>query len=184
MDRGRAVTGVVFDDETKRPIAEAFVHLGRRHGARTDPEGRFALAGLEAGRDELSVTRPGYRRRSLVVQVGTEGIVQVGLTPASADASDESEYEGAGIKFDSWTEAHGAEGYFVTELHPQGGARAAGVMKSDELLAVDGITAGSVPLSAFMNQVKGPEGTAVTLTLRREGRVFDVRAVRRRLPEW
>lgn len=59
----------------------------------------------------------------------------------------------------------------VTVLHVYKGSPAeeAGVRDGDVILAVDGAEAGTEELSELVKRIKGAEGTAVSLTLQREG---------------
>jgi len=84
------------------------------------------------------------------------------------------------MQFD-WAALDAGSGYRVSVLHPEGGARVAGVEIGDEILGAGGVVAGSVPVAEFLRQIKGPEGTVVTLAVRRGERVFELHAVRRRL---
>lgn len=67
------------------PVAGAGVTargVGREVGARTDGEGRFALAGLEAAEYRVRVTAPGFESREEPLPAGTEDALFV-LQPAS-----------------------------------------------------------------------------------------------------
>ena len=185
VQRGRSISGVVFDQDTARPLPGAGVKALRdfetrargKGGVRTDAQGRFSLEGLSAGRLELSVTRAGYSSHTVVVGPG-DGDVRIGLTAFAERAGKQGDdYEGIGIQFD---EGHG---YRVKATHPEGGARLAGVEVGDEILAADGVLASSVTSQEFVLQLKGTAGSVVTLTVRRAGREFELHAVRRRL-QW
>ena len=88
------------------------------------------------------------------------------------------------MKFDTADLPGEGEGYVVTALHPEGGARVAGIQLGDRILAVDTVTVGSVTTRDFLRHIKGPEGSVATLTILRGGRSFQLHAVRRRLGEW
>jgi hypothetical protein len=84
---GGTVSGTIIDAATALPLADASVALeprggGRRWGARTDPAGRYAFAGVAAGAYRLRVQRIGYRGTTVDVELqgGVDPTVSVGLT--------------------------------------------------------------------------------------------------------
>ncbi|MBX3048958.1 MAG: S41 family peptidase [Anaerolineales bacterium] len=86
----------------------------------------------------------------------------------------DGEYEGIGAYVDTTTE-------YVTIVTPISGspAEAAGLRPGDQVLAVDGTDMTGIPGDAVIGYILGPEGTRVTLTIRREGEpTFDVTIVR------
>ncbi len=67
LSPGRVVEGLVFDVETRRPIAGAAVSLRDRDGERlveTDADGRYGFAALLPGSYALEVTADGYAKRA------------------------------------------------------------------------------------------------------------------------
>ncbi|MDP1821854.1 MAG: carboxypeptidase regulatory-like domain-containing protein [Archangium sp.] len=184
LERGSSIAGWVFDQDTALPLGRAWVSVRSNPDVmpvRSDALGRFLLDGLKPGRVEVSVDRSGYRTREVVLGVGSGDPVRIGLTPATRSSGESPEYEGVGMQFESRASPDEGLGYRVSALHREGGARVAGVEVGDEILAAEGVLAGSVPTDEFLRQIKGTEGTVVTLTVRRAGRVFDLHAVRRRL---
>jgi carboxyl-terminal processing protease len=95
-----------------------------------------------------------------------------------ADAGFQRDYEGIGLYFERELDAGG---YAVLSVHPEGGARLAGIQQGDSILGVEGIRAGSVDYQEFISRVRGPADTVVKLSVRRDGREFEVSAVRRHL---
>jgi predicted metalloprotease with PDZ domain len=149
--------------------------------ATSDAQGAFLLQGLRAGRIELDAQCDGYRDHEVTVEVGQQGPVRIELTPAAAsDSPRTNDYEGVGMQFGSDVPDAG-QGYRVIALHPEGGARVAGVEIGDEILAAGGVRAAGIPTEEFLRQIKGAEGTVVTLGVRRGEQVFELHAVRRRL---
>lgn len=85
--RGRAVLTGVVTDSAGAPVAGATVRLDRNGGATvSDDDGRFAIAGLPAGRVGASVRRLGFLPADfeLEVQGGTRVEVAVKLAPSAA----------------------------------------------------------------------------------------------------
>lgn len=72
---------------------------------------------------------------------------------------------------------------FVTQPLPRSPAEAAGIGSNEFVLAVDGVSTKGTPLAEFGRIVRGERGTAVTLTLRRQGETTerDVTIVRDRI---
>ena len=72
-----SISGSVVDVGTVylQPLLDARVELIRPSGspilARTDPNGRFAFSNLPAGRYRVSVTRDGYQRKSVAVELSS-----------------------------------------------------------------------------------------------------------------
>lgn len=79
----------------------------------------------------------------------------------------ENEFVGIGIT----VRQEGAR-FFVERVVPQSPAAAGGLEVGDEIVAVDGKAASALSFEEFLARVRGPEGTAVTLTLRRGGRLL------------
>lgn len=83
--RGGRVTGWVMDRDTGRPIYDAAVSFpgSGLSAALTDPEGRFAVGGLEAGERPLYATALGYEAGDLrfTVPEDSDTAVEVRLAP-------------------------------------------------------------------------------------------------------
>jgi C-terminal processing protease CtpA/Prc len=83
------------------------------------------------------------------------------------------EYEGVGMQL-----AQDGPRVYVWQTFEGGPAEAAGILKGDTILAVDGMPA-RAPADSVIPAIKGPSGTAVTLTMQRDGETLDF-VVRRR----
>ncbi len=191
LERGRSISGVVFDLDTKRPLQYANLKASidaafTRDGngtARSDAQGRFVLNGLPPKRMEVTASRSGYLSHEQVISATGNEALQIGLHLATP-TNDIAEYVGVGMKFGNVTVPDAGAGYFVEALHLEGGARVAGVQVGDEVLAANDAVAGLVSTREILQELKGTEGSVVTIHLRRRGQVFQVNAVRRRLKEW
>jgi len=81
------------------------------------------------------------------------------------DALDGS-FEGIGAQVDTTTDGRGAR---IVEVYPGFPADTAGVRRNDIITAVDGQDVTGLSLTEIITLIRGPRGTKVTLTIRREG---------------
>jgi hypothetical protein len=96
-----------------------------------------------------------------------------GAPPVAMKPPEVQEYEGIGMQL-----AQDGPRVYVWQTFEGGPAEAAGILKGDTIVAVDGVPA-RAPAESVIPAIKGPSGTAVTLTLQREGETLDF-VVRRR----
>ena len=73
------------------------------------------------------------------------------------------------------------QGFEVTRIEPDSPAQAGGVQAGDIIVAVDGVRVTEVGAETAQNMVGGKEGTAVTITVLREGKELDLALTRRRI---
>jgi len=87
------------------------------------------------------------------------------------------EYDGIGVVV-----SPGEDGY-ITVVSPFKGSPGfeAGLKPNDKILQVDGIDYSSEELEEAVSNIRGPAGTIVTLTVRRELETFDVEVERRKI---
>jgi len=57
----------------------------------------------------------------------------------------------------------------IDDVFPDSPAAAAGVRENDEIIAVDGVAVGTLDVDALSAKLRGPVGTAVALTIERDG---------------
>lgn len=105
----------------------------------------------------LTVMLSGYDRYTMYLPAGTY----------SAVYEQESNYVGIGVTI----QAH-PDGALVTEVNPMGAAAAAGVRPGDILTHGNGQALAGMDVSAISALLRGEAGTAVTVTLLREGTVM------------
>ncbi len=85
------------------------------------------------------------------------------------------QFEGIGAYLDERTIGDAGETeVFIPSIIPGGPASEADIRPGDVVLAVDGESVEGKHVSAVAELIRGPEGTQVTLTLRREGRTEPV----------
>ncbi|MFZ2520410.1 MAG: S41 family peptidase, partial [Anaerolineae bacterium] len=75
-------------------------------------------------------------------------------------------FEGIGAQVDKTEDDKGAR---IVEVYPGFPAATAGVRRNDIITAVDGQDIGPLSLTEIISHIRGPRGTTVTLTIRREG---------------
>jgi len=105
------------------------------------------------------------------------------LTPEEADffrTSMEGSFEGIGARV-AWDEEN--EAVTIVEPFENQPAWKAGIRRNDLIVAIDGESTAGMDLTEAVGKIRGPKGTEVTLTLRREGEPadFDVVVVRDRI---
>jgi len=179
LGRGARLTGTVLDRATKEPIEGAKVHvegrlaLGAGPGAAnaqpwalTDAQGRFALTGLRAGALSFAVAATGHHARMVsgltAPEAGDLPPVTVELAPTQADEDPRLELAGIGVVL-----AAKGDGLEIGQVVPGGGAADAGLVPGDLVLAVDGRPVKDLGFVGTVNLIRGPEGTQVTLLVRR-----------------
>lgn len=167
------LTGVVVDQATGLPIVGAHI-TGNGLDVQTNTRGAFEIQ-IDSGlRLELDVSRPGFVARYVTVDPQQRD-VRIALS-RSADAGIEREFGGIGTTTSPLRD--GGVGVEITAIGEGGPASQAGILVGDEVLAIDGEPAVG-PLEELLTRIRGPVDTVVRLTLRREGRIFEVRVTRK-----
>lgn len=187
LDAGGRLTGVVVSEETGAPIEGARVALeGQLESATsalpalaeagTDARGRFALVGLPR-RASILVAAAGHHARivgGLETAPGAAiGPITVSLRPAGPEEEPRVDLAGIGVAL----APHG-DGFTITGVVADGGASRAGLARGDVILGVDGRSVLDLGMADAIEAIRGPEGTNVTLTVRRAGRTESVTVTR------
>ena len=84
-------------------------------------------------------------------------------------------YVGIGVTVDT---VGGEQGYAVLQVEPTGGAKQAGVQVGDILTHVDGQRMLDIGMTAAREMIRGKEGTAVKLSLLRDGKALELEVIR------
>lgn len=167
------LSGVVVDDATGLPIIGAFVK-GSGLDLQTNTKGVFEIQIDPAKRLELDVTRPGFIAKFITVDAHQRE-VRIALT-RWGDAGYQREFGGIGVSASPLRD--GGAGFELLQVLDDGPAKEAGLRAGDEVLEIDGEPpVGSV--EDVLLRVRGSVGTVVRLTIRREGRIFEVRVTRK-----
>lgn len=95
---------------------------------------------------------------------------------ASYKENSENAYVGIGITI---TVAHDGDGLQVMQVNPGSSAEEAGILVDDVIIAIDGHSASGMTTTDARNLVRGKEGTAVEITVRRGGEKITMSVTRR-----
>ncbi len=177
----------MIDAATRKPIAGAHVALDAftatraqsPRPARSDDQGAYTLEGAPAGPFSVRVTHDGYRARVLtgLTTRGAPTLLQdVELNAVVDGGSNGEDFAGIGAFL-----APTPRGVSFSRLVPDGPAEKAGIHPGDLIQRIDGADASALPVFQCMQNLRGPEGSRVTVQVEREGRPVDVTIQRRAL---
>lgn len=170
--RGQALRGAVVDRDGA-PISGANVAC-MESSMSTNAQGQFELWLDPSERSQLEVSKPGFLRREIsLTPARTE--LRVVLSRAMTNAT--REFGGIGLVYAT----QHRDGWVIEEVMPNSPALEAGLRAGDVVVAVDGVPYTDFDDTSFVLAIRGEEGTVVQLSIRREGRSFDVRITRRRI---
>lgn len=177
LSRGGSVSGVVRDEQTRQPVSGARVSMEggvesvassfpTSVSTTTDASGAFRLSGLAEGLRSITVQSRAHHGRvlsGLQVETGGElGPLEVALSPLEAGETPQLELVGIGVVLTPRGDV-----LQVGRVLEGGGAAEAGLRPGDEVRAVDGMTVGALGFEGAINRIRGPEGSAVRLEIRR-----------------
>jgi hypothetical protein len=183
------IRAVVLDANTRAPIAGAEVTFKAFVPGRWYAPARLIGPFVSDGRGEVRAAVP--EAASVEARLGARqmaaplskvprdngGRLELPLPPESGGPPPKSaevqEYEGVGMQL-----AQDGPRVYVWQTFEGGPAEAAGILRGDTIVAVDGFPA-RAPADSIIPRIQGPSGTAVTLTMQRDGETMDF-VVRRR----
>ena len=190
LDKGHKLFGRVVERSDGTPIVNADVTLESNTLAdgismvdevKSDSDGGFSFEGLAAGRTSINVQALGHNGRILgalaVPTTGDLGPITVDLQRVEPGEEPKTEFFGIGAVI-----APTPQGLDIKECNPAGGAASAGLQGGDLILAIDGQDVGALGYDNSIQLIRGPEGTVVTLTVkRRDGSTALVPVTRKRI---
>jgi hypothetical protein len=176
LPAGGRLSGRVVERGSRRPLGGARISvegedapaplLGAWSESLSGPDGRFELAGLPPRPLSLFVAAEGHHGRILsgiqVPEGGAAGPLEVELGAVAEGEDPRVELAGIGAVLE-----RSRAGLRVSRVIPGGGAAEAGLAPGDEILAVDGRSVSELGFAGAVQAIRGPEDSAVTLTVRR-----------------
>src|SRR3989449_2242535 len=190
---GARIEGIVTEDTTRRPIAGAVISLEGRRAvapnlpvaplspeAETGADGRFTLEQVPPDAMSLHAQKEGYLTRLVTLgplpEEGDYPPIAIGLTPRASGDDASVELTGIGAVLEARREWLAA-----VNVVAGGGATDAGLVPGDQILAIDGTPVAGLGYERAIGVIRGPEGTTVVLSVRRDGREIDVVGTRKRV---
>jgi protocatechuate 3,4-dioxygenase beta subunit len=178
LGRGGTIHGQVTDGDSKAPIEGARITLEGSYGAdagaaplltttRSDAEGRFELLGIGSGKHSILAAAADHHGRILSGLAVAEGAVLEVAIPLTATKEGETpriELAGIGAVLSAKD-----DGLVIGRVIEGGGAAAAGLVQGDAILGVDGLSVVDLGFGGSIERIRGPEGSTVTLTVRKAG---------------
>lgn len=176
LPRGGVLSGRVLDVDSRQPVLGAVVALDTATAtganlvasATTDERGAFSLSGVPPqGPFSVRVTRDGYRTK-IVSGIEMRGLPtrdEVISITTRGDGGADSELAGIGAML-----AAGPQGVYVAGLVGGAPAEKAGLEQGDVFLRIDGQDARTMTMPDCVQRLRGPEGSVVRVTVRREGK--------------
>ncbi|HZR11046.1 MAG TPA: carboxypeptidase regulatory-like domain-containing protein, partial [Myxococcales bacterium] len=191
LEPGARIRGIVTDDATKQPIAGVALSLEGRRGdapdlpvaplspeAESGPDGRFALEHVPADAISVRARKTGYLVRLVslgrIPDDGESPPLAIALTPRGAGDGARFELTGIGAVL----RARGAV-LEIQQIVPGAGAADAGLAPGDQIVSIDGMPVAGLGFEGAIAAIRGPEGTAVALRIRRAGGEADVLVTRK-----
>jgi hypothetical protein len=169
------VSGWVRDDRGLAVEGAKVLIAGRE--AETDPQGRFLLEDVPAGRHELRATHPERGEGKLLEVEVKGGLDRVDLVVDLDGGSSRPEAVKAGVAIGL---AERAGRIFVSGVTAASEAEKGRLAKGDELTGVDGQLVDGMTLVEVEELLQGVAGTSVVLEIQREGKRLRL-SVRREL---
>jgi hypothetical protein len=190
LDRGGRIEGTVTDEEG--PLEGARVTLESRIGdgssavpleasALTDAQGAFALDGVPAGRRSFVVWAADHhgRLRDAVEVVAGETTDAGTIDLARVEEGETPRIEMAGI---GAVLAAEGDALVIGRIVDGGGAAEVGLVAGDAILEIGGTSVVPLGFEGSIGRIRGPEGTTVTLRVRRlDGTIAVIAVPRRRI---
>jgi hypothetical protein len=193
LPRGAKLSGRVVDRTTTEAIVNARVtveggpHMGGVSAApfaafaTTDEEGGFEIAGLAPGKRAVVVVAFGHDGRVVnldVVDGSALGPLTIDLLVTKDGEQPKTEYAGIGVILEAKDDL-----MVIEKVVPGGGAAEAGLVVGDAIVGVEGRMVNDVGMDGSISLIRGPEGTSVSIQIKRatDGKVVTVVVTRRKL---
>jgi len=190
VSEGATLSGQVLAADGSGPIPYArIMREARGGGASVQPanagtvtrtDGTFELAGIPPGPLAITIGAGGFHPKIEAGMTASDGAklgpLAINMIKLKPGEKPSIELVGIGVKLIA-----GTEGLTVEMVIPDGGAANAGIVAGDEVVAVDGILATQLGLDGAVAKIRGVEGTTVSVTLRRGGKLVQLVVPRKKL---
>jgi hypothetical protein len=189
LGNGATLRGKVVSSEDGAPIGDAFVGPQTADGSlktqalpvtATRPDGTFELTGI-IGPVALRVGAGGYSPKLEEIPETTDGAalgpITIALTVGGPLAFRGPDISGIGVQVIPQGDA-----LRVVAVLPNSGAIDAGLDAGDLIISVDDVAVATLGANDAIAKLRGPPGTSVTLTVRRDGHSSRRSVERRKLP--
>ena len=173
------ITGIALEDPSGKPLAGVHVGTDRGHAwsvgresplggsaGISGPDGKFTLRDVAPGDWPLFASAAGFQQASFpdVSVVAGQNPSPVEIRLHKDDGSGEKPYAGVGMAL------YGHDGNtYAGEVFAGGPAQQAGILLGDEVVAIDGTSALGLNPQEVVHRIRGPEGSEVSLDMRRGG---------------
>lgn len=196
IDSGAIVRGRVIAKDDGSPVADAFVGVAVASPRPRSPlvvpwvatagDGSFELEGLAPGAVSIEIRARGYALKVEELPAERDGArdaLTIALVPGGPEVargnplgvgSGNGELAGIGVQI-----APTLDALRITYVMPGSGALDAGLSAGDLIVAVEGVPVSTLGAQAALANIRGPAGTSVMLTLRRDGRDTRLSVARR-----
>lgn len=183
LSRGVTLSGKVSDAETHKPVVGATVALdavtsttaNMIASSRTDESGAYSIEGAPAGLFSIRVSQEGYRLKIVpgIVARGAIATQDVALQPVRDGGSGGMELVGIGAIL-----VPQAQGVAISFIIPSGPADKVGILNGDVITRIDGLDVQGLSVSDCVQRLRGPEGSRVRVTVKRDSQILDLTLTR------
>jgi Carboxypeptidase regulatory-like domain/PDZ domain len=169
------LVGKIVDRDSGAPIEGAKISMEGDLGgdlqltaaAFSDASGAFRLEGLPALPTSVVVAAAGFHPRissGIVVPAGQERAITVDIAALTDDEEPKLELAGIGAVLQGTS-----EGLVINDVVEGGGAAEVGLRAGDLIVTIEGVPATELGFAGSIERLRGPEGSSVTVTVRRRG---------------
>lgn len=191
VSEGATLSGQVLASDGSGPVQYARVmREARGGGASAQPsnagtvtreDGTFELTGIPPGPVSITIGAGGFHPKIEAGMQASDGAklgpVTITIVKLKPGEQPTLELVGIGVKLN----AMGPDGLLVEGVIPGGGAADVGIVAGDELVEIDGLAVDELGFDGTIAKIRGVEGTTVSVTIRRAGKLVTLVVPRKKL---